>query len=33
VPIAEGLPKAEPRATFRPAGGVPSVVRSMQTAR
>jgi len=27
VPVAPGLPKAEPRATYRPAGGVPSVVR------
>ncbi len=27
VPVASGLPKAEPRATYRPAGGVPAVVR------
>lgn len=27
VPVSPGLPKAQPRATFRPAGGVPSVVR------
>jgi cytochrome P450 len=26
VPVSPGLPKAQPRATFRPAGGVPSVV-------
>ena len=27
VPVAPTLPKAEPRATYRPAGGVPSVVQ------
>jgi len=27
VPVAAGLPKAEPRATYRPSGGVPSLVR------
>ena len=26
VPVSRSLPKAEPRATYRPAGGVPSVV-------
>ena len=25
-PIASTLPRAEPRATYRPAGGVPSVI-------
>ena len=29
VPVASGLPKAEPRATYRPAGGVPSLVRTV----
>ncbi len=29
VPVSLELPKAQPRATFRPAGGVPSVVRRM----
>ncbi|WP_309620265.1 cytochrome P450 [Salinibacterium sp.] len=27
IPVGLGLPKAEPRATYRPGGGVPAVVR------
>jgi cytochrome P450 len=27
IPVAPGLPRAEPRATYRPGGGVPAVVR------
>lgn len=31
-PVSPGLPEAEPRATFRPKGGVPSVVVSSESA-